>query len=171
MSLRIVTIFGSAQAKESDASYQQALHVGRLLAQNDFTVCNGGYRGIMEASARGACEAGGKTLGITTVQFAGKVNPWIQEERSMKTWKDRLFSLIETGNAYVLFNGGTGTLTELFVVWEMTNKGLLKNPIILIGDFLHALLERLKKENAVLFNGYLKIAKTPEEVLRYLKET
>mgnify|MGYP001603002152 CR=1 FL=1 len=165
---RIVTIFGSSCTEEHDEEYQTALAVGRLLAREGFTVCNGGYKGIMEASARGAKEAGGRTIGITTSAFEGTANPWIDEERRIPSWQERLFHLIETGEAYVLLDGGTGTLVEFFTVWEMTNKRLLAKPILVLGKFLSSLVGELKKQPEIIFNNFLKIATSAEEAATYL---
>ena len=78
---KIVTVFGSSRAKKGGRPYEEAYQLGRLLAQADFIVCNGGYGGLMEASARGAKEAGGKTVGVTTEAF-GKSSPnaWLDVE-------------------------------------------------------------------------------------------
>ncbi len=165
----IVTVFGSRRVSENDPEYRKALETGRLLAQAGFMVCNGGYGGIMEASARGAAEAGGKTLGLTTEEFSGPVNQWIQEERKFKTWSDRLFGLIEAGDAYLVFDGGTGTLTELFVVWEMSNKKMFQKPVIVMGPFVRRMLEELGRIQEVVFNPQLKTAQDPEEALRLLQ--
>ena len=166
---KIVTIFGNGRAEEHTTDYQTALRLGRLLSQEGFTVCNGGYKGIMEASARGAKEANGKTIGITSSVFEGKANPWIDEERQAAGWRERLFGLIETGDAYVLFDGGTGTLVELFTVWEMTNKKLLAKPIVVAGEFLSSLIHGFKKEPAIVFNESLRLAASAEEILAHLK--
>ena len=95
----VVTIFGSSQAEEKDPDYGRARALGKKLAGAGFTLCNGGYGGIMEASARGAKEAGGRTLGVTTEDFGGPVNRWIDEEIKMKKWSERLFKMIELGDA------------------------------------------------------------------------
>lgn len=167
--VRVVTIFGSAQIEENAVDYQKAVSLARMLASEGFVICNGGYGGIMEASARGAREGGGKTIGITAEEFPGRVNRWIQEERQARTWRERLFQLIETGDAYVLFDGGTGTLVEFFVVWEMANKGMLEKPIILYGPFVKNLSEMLRKNKKVIFNHQLRLAHSPQDVLKYLK--
>lgn len=165
---KIIAIFGGRQIKEGTADYQKAFDLGKLLAREGFTVCNGGYIGVMEASARGAKEAGGKTIGVTTEEFPGTVNSWIEEERKTKTWRQRIFRLIDTADAYVVFDGGTGTLAELFVVWEMTNKRMLNKPIIFYGKFMKKLLEMLRQEKAISVNEKIKIANSAEEVLEYL---
>jgi len=53
---RIVTIFGGSKCGESDLEYKQALQVGAFLADAGFTICTGGYAGVMEAASRGAHE-------------------------------------------------------------------------------------------------------------------
>ena len=166
----VITIFGSGILDENYLEYQRAVLMGRLLAQEGFVICNGGYGGIMEASARGAKEAGGKTLGITTNEFRGRANRWIDQEEKMDTWRQRLFRLIDAAHAYVIFDGGTGTLAELFVVWEMTNRNLLKTPIVLFGRFFRLLLKHLRRSPALIFNERLKIAETPQAAVDFLKK-
>ena len=61
---RIVTIFGGSKCVEQDPEYGQARRAGALLAEAGFTICTGGYLGVMEAASRGAREAGGRVLGI-----------------------------------------------------------------------------------------------------------
>jgi predicted Rossmann-fold nucleotide-binding protein len=39
---KIATVFGSAHPREDDEEYRFAYEVGKNLALNDFTVCNGG---------------------------------------------------------------------------------------------------------------------------------
>ena len=57
----IVTVFGSSRPREADADYGEARALGRVLAENGFAVCSGGYGGVMAGVSRGAKEAGGKT--------------------------------------------------------------------------------------------------------------
>src|SRR5205807_9245638 len=122
----IVTVFGSSRPRESDADYEEARVLGRALAKHGFSVCSGGYGGVMEAVSRGAKEAGGKTYGVTADFFkTAKLNPWIDLEVRMKTWEERLFELIWCADALVACKGGTGTLAELAVVWGMLNKAVM----------------------------------------------
>ena len=62
---KIVTIFGGSKCLESDAEYADARRVGQLLADAGYTICTGGYSGVMEAASRGAHERGGRVIGIT----------------------------------------------------------------------------------------------------------
>jgi len=52
----IVAVYGSAAPKPGTPLYQNALELGRLLAQAGHTVMTGGYGGTMEAVSRGAAE-------------------------------------------------------------------------------------------------------------------
>jgi predicted Rossmann-fold nucleotide-binding protein len=61
----IISVFGSAYPTEDSPAYEQARKVGRMIAEAGWIICNGGYGGAMEASARGAYEAGGKSVGVT----------------------------------------------------------------------------------------------------------
>jgi len=143
----IVTVFGSSRPREGDADYEEARILGRALAQHGFSVCSGGYGGVMEAVSRGAKEAGGKTTGVTADFFkAAKLNPWIDVEVRMKTWEERLFELIRRADGFVACKGGTGTLVELAVAWEMMNKSVMAGkPFAVLGDFWQPILDRVRE--------------------------
>jgi uncharacterized protein (TIGR00730 family) len=165
-----VTVFGSHDAKEGDESYETGRTLGRKLVEAGYSICNGGYGGIMEATARGAKELGGKTIGVTTEDFGGPVNRWIDQEVKMKKWSERLFKLIELGDGYVALDGGTGTLVELFVVWEMSRQRLLQKPIVVLGDQLRELVRQTRNIPQVVDNPNLYLKPTPEETVKLLKE-
>ena len=112
----------------------------------------------------------GKTIGVTTEDFGGPANRWIDREIRVKKWNERLFRLIELGDGYVFFDGGTGTLVELFVVWEMTNKGWIKKPILLLGNLFKSLVENIREYPQVVNNPNLSLIYTPDAVLDFLKE-
>lgn len=143
---KIVTVFGSSRPKEGDPDYAEALALGRALAQTGFAVCTGGYAGVMEAASRGAKEGGGKTYGVTAEFFAARTNPWVDTEIRVKTWQERLFELVRLGDAFVACKGGTGTLVELAVVWEMLNKSVIAGkPFAVLGDFWIPVLDRVRE--------------------------
>lgn len=174
---RVITVFGSSRPREGDADYEEARALGRALASSGFAVCSGGYGGVMAAVSRGAKEAGGKTYGVTAEFFAAaKVNAWIDEETRMKTWQERLFDLIERGDGFVACKGGTGTLVELAVVWEMLNKAVLPPKPFVALRFWEPILERVREVELGHpgpwgeANGRLvHVADSAEEAARYLK--
>ena len=143
---RIVTVFGSSRPRAGDAEYEEARELGKELAKRGFAVCTGGYGGMMAAVSRGAKEAGGKTYGVTAEFFQRKANEWVDVEVREKTWEERLFGLLEMGDGFVACKGGTGTLVELAVVWEMLNKSVMKaKPVVVFGDFWQPVLERVRE--------------------------
>jgi uncharacterized protein (TIGR00725 family) len=134
--LGALTVFGSAKPTEGDADYEAARELGRLLASAGFIICNGGYGGIMEASARGAKEARGKTIGVVSEFFGTDANAFTDEKIVVRRPIDRLIKLVELGSGYVVFRGGTGTLVELATVWEYMNKRIIgRKPLVFLGNF------------------------------------
>ena len=173
---RVVTVFGSSRPRAGEPDYEQARSLGCALAGRSFVVCTGGYGGVMEAASRGAKEAGGRTLAVTAEFFRTTANPWVDEEIRVKTWQDRLFELIRRGDAYVACKGGTGTLVELAVVWEMLNKGVMAGkPFVVLGEFWRPILERVREVElgpasswGEASNRLIHMAPTPEEAAGYL---
>jgi hypothetical protein len=153
--MKTITIFGSSLPGEGSNAYEDARRLGRLLAEQGFAVCNGGYGGLMAASARGAREAGGHTIGVTCTLWPGKANQWIVEEVRVANFMDRLTGLIERGDAYVVLPGGTGTLAELALVWEMMNKSTLartvggRKPLLVMAPYWQPVVDCLGQESAL----------------------
>ena len=143
---KIITVFGSSRPREGDAHYSMAHELGAALASRGFVVCSGGYGGVMATVSRGAKEAGGRTLAVTAEFFRARANQWVDEELRVKTWQERLFELIRRGSGYVACPGGTGTLVELAVVWEMLNKGVMREkPFVALGEFWQPIIERVRE--------------------------
>ncbi len=183
--MKTITVFGSSQPTEGSAAYIEAQLLGRLLAEAGYAVCNGGYRGLMEASARGAREVAGHTIGITCVLWPRAANPYIVEEIRTQTFSERLMTLIERGDAYIVLPGGTGTLAELALVWEMMNKGALsetvggRKPVLVRAPYWQPVIDCLKQEGQL--NGLdpewlapameiVTLFNTPEQALEHLKK-
>ncbi len=144
-----ITVFGSSRPSPGDGEYLLAQDLGHRLAEAGFVVCNGGYGGTMEASARGAKEAGGHTIGVIASAFPGTANPWIDTVLEKESLIDRMLTLIRTGNGYAILKGGTGTLLELAAVWEFMNKQMMAaTPIVIVGRFWDGVISTLRNELA-----------------------
>jgi uncharacterized protein (TIGR00730 family) len=150
--MKTVTIFGSSLPPEQTPAYEDARELGGMLAERGFAVCNGGYGGLMEASARGAREAGGHTIGVTCSIWPRAANPWIAQEVRTASFPERIMTLIALGDAYVVLPGGTGTLAELALVWEMMNKSALsatvggRKPVLIVGSYWQPVIQCLEQE-------------------------
>ncbi len=153
--MKTVTIFGSSLPGENTEVYQQAKRLGRLLAEAGLAICNGGYGGLMEASAQGAHEAHGHTVGVTCKIWPAPANRWISEEIRTSSFMERLMTLIDRGDAYVVLPGGTGTLAELALVWEMMNKSSLSRsiggprPLLVMVPYWQPVIGCLEQESRI----------------------
>ena len=121
--IKTVTIFGSAIGNGGERDFDMAFLTAQLLAENGLKVVDGGGPGIMYAGIKGAQEAGGKTAAVylepdyaTAIRGREKT---IKADKmySEKNYIDRTKRLMELGDAYVFFNGGTGTISEFAMCW------------------------------------------------------
>ncbi|MEJ5260460.1 MAG: LOG family protein [Anaerohalosphaeraceae bacterium] len=167
----VITLFGTSRAGEQDEVFRSAEQMGALLARSGYAVANGGYGGVMLASARGAASVGGRVIGVTCRAFKRSPNPYLTEEIPTDTLTERLASLIRLGSAYLVFAGGTGTLLELADVWEHKNKGFpgTDKPIILMGNFWQPLVQMMAQADPKS-TRCIRTAETPSEVLTILQQ-
>jgi uncharacterized protein (TIGR00730 family) len=132
---KIVTIFGGSRCDETCAEYQQAKEIGARLAEAGFTICTGGYLGVMEAASRGAREKGGRVLGIVMNQFRAEPNRYLTDKVATNHFYDRLQNLINRSVGFVALKGGLGTVTEISLVWNKLLTGVIEpRPLVLVGD-------------------------------------
>jgi len=173
---KVITVFGSSRPEEGHAEYAEAVELGKALAEAGFAVCTGGYGGVMEGVSRGAREAGGRVLAVTSSFFKPRANRWVDEEITMATWQERLFELVRLGDGYVACKGGTGTLVELAVVWEMLNKKAMEHrPFVVLGNFWQPILERVREVERGHASGWGELndplvhqAPTPSDAAQFL---
>ncbi len=142
-----VTVFGGSQPVEGSTAYEQAEELGRSLGSLGHTVLTGGYIGTMEAVSRGAAEAGGHVIGVTCIEIEEWhsnriVNRWVQEEWKKTTLMERLQALIASCDAAIALPGGTGTLTEIALTWNlMVIDSIPAKPLILVGEGWRSVFE------------------------------
>jgi uncharacterized protein (TIGR00725 family) len=169
---RIITVFGTSAAVDNDPVFQAGVNVGRMLAQADFEIANGGYGGTMRAVAQGAAGVGGKVYGVTCTAFKrGKANEFVTEEISTANLDGRLEKLVSMGDGYIVLPGGTGTLLELAWVWEHKNKGFQTagKPIVLLGAFWKSLVQTMKQIDSKS-ESCIYTAETPRQAVDYLTD-
>src|SRR5262252_7597763 len=130
-----VTVFGSARFKDRHPYYQLAREVGMELARAGFATLTGGGPGIMEASNRGAFEAGGTSYGLNILlPHEQAPNPYVQKSVDFNYFFARKVMLIKYSCAFVVMPGGLGTLDELFEAATLIQcKKLGPFPSILMG--------------------------------------
>src|SRR5262244_1936363 len=163
---RIVTIFGGSKCVEADAEYAQAQRVGELLAEAGFTICTGGYLGVMEAASRGAREAGGRVLGIVMNQFKAEPNRYLTDKVATPHFYERLQQLITRSVGFIAIRGGMGTVTEMSLVWNKIQTRVIDpRPLVLLGECWPGVVEAWHRCLAVSNDDIaaLDFATTPEE--------
>lgn len=177
--IKKIAIFGGAAVQPEDTLYQEVFEIAKLLAQNKYIIVNGGGPGVMLAATQGAQSVRGETL---TVTFDPKDAPGFEgrytknmPDHEIKTdnYVDRMFTLMENSDMFVIANGGTGTISELGTAWCLARLyyGHHK-PFILYGEFWKEIIEVLNKNLLIRDNDLrvFEIAKTPEEVLTYVQQ-
>ncbi len=168
---KIVTIFGSSYPKPGEIEYEDAYFFGRELGKSGFDVCSGGHMGIMDAVSKGAVDSGRNAIGITLDVFSSKPSKHLTKQIKCKTLFERITQLIYTGDAYLILNGGTGTLLELSAVWEFLNKGFMKTkPVCAYGKIWNGIIKeidsRLAEESKNI--GLVKYFEDKNKCARYL---
>ena len=175
-STRTVAIFGGYGATEGEDAYTYALKIGQGLAKAGIEVLNGGYDGTMRASSQGAKEAGGVTVGVTCAADISSArgpmqpNPFIDLELPAPDILSRINAMMRLSGGYVFLDGGTGTLSELGIVWEFVAKGFMPpRPIVLAGHTWDDLYGRMGDYRAGCTKHVYR-ADTPEGVVGVLDE-
>jgi len=149
--IRNVAFFGDANIDEKHASYKDAFELAKQLGEK-FTIVNGGGPGIMAAATKGAEEAGGETLSVTfdpknapgyEGRYVGNVT---DKEIKTKNYIERMFKLMEHSDVYIIFKGGSGTMSEFATAWVLAKLyyGHHK-PFILFGEFWREIIDAIKK--------------------------
>ena len=132
---KIVTIFGGSRCNENSPEYAEAKEVGSRLADAGFTICTGGYLGVMEAASRGARERGGRVFGIVMNQFKSEPNRYLTDKVATNHFYDRLQNLIVRSVGFIALRGGMGTVTEISLVWnKLQTRVIERRPLVLLGD-------------------------------------
>ena len=124
-SQRKVTIFGSARTPRDAPAYQQAVQLGKRMAENGWFVVTGAATGIMEAGHRGAGRDRSMGLNIM-LPFEQEANEIIRGDPKLVTMKyffTRKLMFVKECDAVVCLPGGFGTLDEAFEVLTLLQTG------------------------------------------------
>jgi uncharacterized protein (TIGR00730 family) len=174
---KIVTVFGSSIPKPGDSEYETAFLLGKLLAKENINVCTGGFQGIMDAVSKGASENGAEAVGITLDIYHARPSKYLTKQIVAHTLFERLTKLVETGDAYIVLQGGTGTLLELSLVWEYMNKGMMEEKPIACHSKIWAEITAAmegqiitEKRKSNLIKCYDKIEDCTNYIIEKLKE-
>jgi uncharacterized protein (TIGR00725 family) len=175
--IKNVAFFGFADANPETPLYKEAFQTAALFAQRGLTIVDGGGPGVMDAATKGAQSVKGETVAVTFYPkdapgFEGRyVGNVADTEVVTRNYIERMFKLMEHADAYIIFNGGTGTISEFGTAWVMARLyyGHHK-PFVLYGDFWEEIISTIEKSMMMRGNerDVFRIARTPEEALSAL---
>jgi uncharacterized protein (TIGR00730 family) len=151
-----ISMFGSARVKPDSEEYELARRTAFEIGKRGFTIITGGGPGAMEASNRGAHEAGARSIGLNIkLPFETHENPYVSMSETFNFFFVRKVMLVKYAHAFIILPGGFGTLDEMFEALTLIQTGKISNfPIILMGTKYWApLLDWLRK--TVLKKGML----------------
>jgi len=141
-----VVFFGSARIVPGGPLgryYDEARELARALTEWSMSVdgeahrrrivCSGGGPGIMEAANRGACDAGGRTIGLNIgLPKEQRPNPYITPGLAFEFhyFFMRKLWFAHTACAMIAFPGGFGTLDEMFEILTLQQTAKLDSKIV-----------------------------------------
>lgn len=143
-----ITVYLGANKGNDDSLERAVQELGQWIGDSGHALVYGGSKtGLMGILAESAVESGGKVTGVepemfiqSEVQYDG-----VTELIVTKDFPERKRKMIELGNAFIAFPGGTGTLEEIAEVMSQIALQQLDAPCILYNlngyyDGLKALL-------------------------------
>ena len=180
--IKRVAFFGDAELKPNSDTYKSAYNTAKLLAEAGYIIVNGGGPGIMGAATAGAIASGGKVeLVVMDPKFIPNNYEGIDDANLKlssktyyeKSYPERLNKLVEIADAFIVFKGGTGTLSEIGTVWENAKFEYGNHePVIFFGNDWRQIIELLEKNMnyEAIEKRVVTVVDTPEEVLKILKK-
>jgi uncharacterized protein (TIGR00730 family) len=177
--IKNIAFFGDADISETDETYKAAFDVAEALAKKGYVVVDGGGPGVMGAATSGAVRGGGKTISVTfdpvnAPGYEGKYVGNVTDTEIVTTnYIERMFKLMEYGDAFLIFKGGTGTISEFGTAWVLAKLyyGHHK-PFILYGDFWVEIIDVFRKHMYIDSKemSVFEICRNKEDVLRTIQK-
>jgi len=172
--IKNIAFFGDANISETDEVYVEAFSVAEALAEKGFVIIDGGGPGVMEAATSGAKKGGGKTVAVTfdpvgAVGYEGRYIKNVTDTEVVTTnYIERMFKLLEYGDVFIIFKGGSGTISEFGTAWVLAKLYYGRHkPVILYGSFWAEILDVVRKNMNIDSTemSIFEICTTKEEVL------
>ena len=143
-----ITVYLGASSGNDPTLETSVRALGRLIGKSGNALVYGGSKnGLMGALAESVLRAGGKVTGVEPQFFVDSElqHDGLTELIVTKDMTDRKTKMIELGDAFIAFPGGTGTLEEIAEVMSKVSLKHLDAPCILYNlngyyDGLKALL-------------------------------
>jgi uncharacterized protein (TIGR00730 family) len=138
------SFFGSARSQVDDPDYALARETARLVGESGLAVITGGGPGIMEASNRGAKDAGALSIGLNIeLPFEQGGNPYCDISLDFHYFFARKIMFVRYASGFVVFPGGFGTMDELWEALTLIQTGKITEfPVALVGvDYWRGMID------------------------------
>lgn len=173
---KAVAVFAAGQQGVEEIYKEVAYEMGKLIAQEGFNMVSGGGFGLMEASCKGAKEAGGYVVGVCLQKLEEK-NEYLDKVYERIGIHSRQSTLITLSDAFIALPGGMGTLYEIAEIMELKKLGEEESePVIVLNSYgfydgLKMQLEKMRENEYVLnaFSNYIVFVNTPQEAINIIK--
>ena len=129
-----ITVYLGANAGNDPALAEAVRELGSWIGANGHRLVYGGSRsGLMGQLAQSALDAGGTVTGVEPQFFVQQElqHDGLTKLIVTKDMTERKTKMIELGDAFIAFPGGTGTLEEIAEVMSKVSLGHLDAPCIL----------------------------------------
>ena len=146
-----ITVYLGANEGKDPALKAAVRELGTWIGENQHTLIYGGSKsGLMGDLAESALLAGGRVIGVEPQFFIdmGFEYDAITQLIVTRDMSDRKAKMIELGDAFIAFPGGTGTLEEISEIMSKVALGHLSAPCIIYNlngyyDSLRSLLDHM----------------------------
>lgn len=178
--IKTIAFLGGAGWPDDSEVYNDAYNTAKLLAENGYKVVNGGGPGVMKACTLGAKAGGLDHITAVTyhISYPHKNYEGTDVENTFETeimttdYFDRTKVMLENSELHIVFNGGTGTISEFGMTWASSriHEGHHKH-IILFGKFWPNVIKAIE-ENMYIRPGEMHLltyCNTPEEVIEEIR--
>jgi uncharacterized protein (TIGR00730 family) len=130
------SFFGSARTHPDDPDYALARETARIVGESGLAVITGGGPGIMEASNRGARDAGALSIGLNIeLPFEQGGNGYCDIALDFHYFFARKIMFVRYASGFVVFPGGYGTMDELWEALTLIQTGkIVEFPVVLVGS-------------------------------------
>ncbi len=115
--MKMIGLIGAGSC--NDEIYEMARKVGDGIAKAGAILVCGGLGGVMEGACRGACEAGGQTVGILPGPDRAQANPYVTVPIVTDLGHGRNILIVRSSDVLIAVSGGYGTLSEISIALKL----------------------------------------------------
>ncbi len=186
-----IAFFGSRKPQPGSKEYEDCADAAKLMSSNGYSVVHGGSGGLMEAASRGCYEGAKerqKENGNPLVTSVGVVAPrvfnsplaagnsFVTKAKMARNLVERLGCITEDSEYYFVCSGTIGTITELFVAWNIASvrpmSGCLFPKLFVLRSFWEKTLKDVMATVGIYEEdcGLVTFVDTKEDLLKLVED-